>query len=595
MSSAQCLGELITETRTAAEQTTVKDEGRQRRLLDNIWKPQITQHTAGLPEQCVCKEEEVFVDQQLCNQERNSSPDQGDPEPPGIKEEQEELIISFDKENPGSLDIKEEQEKLCTSQEGEQLALKHEIDMLIVTPTYEEKDHSEPESNNDQFLPHNLPVAQSPDQEESKHVDSGSARNAVLRPKRRHHSSSSHNNTLDTFSENHCTKCDQKVLKPSLLQTDGAQNSHAHATNTSSDFHPCDPLQVPTGDLDLKLEQRAKIQHCVKLGKSAKETLKILQKAYGKEAMSRSRCFVWHSRFKMGRTSLDDDDRPGRPSTSTTPENVQEIEQIVCQDRRLTIKEIAYMVNMSFGTVQAILTSNLNLHRVAAKFVPRLLTPEQKQQRVKVCDNLRQQAQDDPTFTSRIITGEEIWVYDYNTETKQQSPRPKKARQVKSTTKNMLVVFFDIHGVVHREFVPHTQTVSAEIYCNILRHLRESIRQKRPKLWHDGNWVLHHDSTPAHRGLETQDLFANTNTIIIPHPPYSPDLAPCDFFLFPKMKLKLKCYHCETVEEIQNASQLVLDTLKQRDFQRAFQTWQERWERCIAAQGDYFDGDGGQI
>ncbi|XP_051809812.1 uncharacterized protein LOC127535540 [Acanthochromis polyacanthus] len=459
MSSAQCLGELITETRTAAEQTTVKDEGRQRRLLDNIWKPQITQHTAGLPEQCVCKEEEVFVDQQLCNQERNSSPDQGDPEPPGIKEEQEELIISFDKENPGSLDIKEEQEKLCTSQEGEQLALKHEIDMLIVTPTYEEKDHSEPESNNDQFLPHNLPVAQSPDQEESKHVDSGSARNAVLRPKRRHHSSSSHNNTLDTFSENHCTKCDQKVLKPSLLQTDGAQNSHAHATNTSSDFHPCDPLQVPTGDLDLKLEQRAKIQHCVKLGKSAKETLKILQKAYGKEAMSRSRCFVWHSRFKMGRTSLDDDDRPGRPSTSTTPENVQEIEQIVCQDRRLTIKEIAYMVNMSFGTVQAILTSNLNLHRVAAKFVPRLLTPEQKQQRVKVCDDLRQQAQDDPTFTSRIITGEEIWVYDYNTETKQQSPRPKKARQVKSTTKNMLVVFFDIHGVVHREFV-HTLRLS---------------------------------------------------------------------------------------------------------------------------------------
>uniref|UniRef100_A0A3B5B8J3 Mos1 transposase HTH domain-containing protein n=1 Tax=Stegastes partitus TaxID=144197 RepID=A0A3B5B8J3_9TELE len=146
-------------------------------------------------------------------------------------------------------------------------------------------------------------------------------------------------------------------------------------------------MSVPIGDLDIKLEQRAKIQCCVKLGMSAKETLKILQKAYGKEAMSRSRCFVWHSRFKMGRTSLDDDDRPGRPSTSTTPENVQEIEEIVRQDRRLTIKEIAHMVNMSFGTVQAILTSNLNLHRVAAKFVPRLLTPEQKQQRIFLNSN----------------------------------------------------------------------------------------------------------------------------------------------------------------------------------------------------------------
>ncbi|XP_008294029.1 histone-lysine N-methyltransferase SETMAR-like isoform X2 [Stegastes partitus] len=525
MSSAECSTEFIIEQETVeeeklgvSEQTIVQREDRQ---LDIIWKPQITIHTTDIPEQHVCKEEEVLADQQPCYQERSSSPDQGDPEPPEIKEEQEELIISFDQEELGPPQIKEEQEELCTSQEKEQLVLKQETDTLTVTPAYEESDQSEPEPNSEQLLSHNSPVAESPHQDGSNHV--------------------------------------------------------------------------PIGDLDIKLEQRAKIQCCVKLGMSAKETLKILQKAYGKEAMSRSRCFVWHSRFKMGRTSLDDDDRPGRPSTSTTPENVQEIEEIVRQDRRLTIKEIAHMVNMSFGTVQAILTSNLNLHRVAAKFVPRLLTPEQKQQRVKVCDDLRQQAQDDPTFMSRIITGEEIWVYDYHTETKQQSPRPKKARQVKSATKIMVVVFFDIHGVVHHEFVPQGQTVTTEFYCSVLKHLRESIHQKRPKLWRDGNWVLHHEDTPAHSALETQELFANTNTIVVPHPPYSPDLSPCDFFLFPKMKFKLKCHHCDTVEEIQHVSQVVLETLKKRDFQRAFQMWQERWERCIAAQGDYFDGDGGQI
>ena len=346
--------------------------------------------------------------------------------------------------------------------------------------------------------------------------------------------------------------------------------------------------------MDLKLEQRASVKFCVKLEKSATETFEMLQQAYGNEAMSRARCFEWHSRFKSGRTSLEDNERSGRPSTSTTPENFEEIKQIVYQDRRITINEVADIVDASFGTVQAILTSYLNMRHVAAKFVPRLLTCEQKQ-------HCAEQVHNDPTFMSRIITGDESWVYGYDPETKQQSsqwkrphsPRPKKARQVRSGTKSMLVIFFDIRGVVHREFVPQGQTVNAEFYCTILKRLREDIRRKRPELWRDGNWVLHHDNAPAHSALKTREFFGCTNTIVAPHPPYSPDLAPCDFFLFPKMKFKLKGRRFDTVEEIQLASQMVLNTLEEQDFQAAFQAWQQRWKRCIAAQGDYFEGDGG--
>ncbi|XP_041367081.1 protein GVQW3-like [Gigantopelta aegis] len=215
--------------------------------------------------------------------------------------------------------------------------------------------------------------------------------------------------------------------------------------------------------MDLKLEQKANIKLCVKLGKSATETLEMRKQAYGNEAMSR-----------RGRTSLEDDERSGQPSTSTTPKNVEESERIVRQDRRITIKEVADIVNMSFGTVHAILTSDLSMHRVAAKFLPRLLNPDQKQHRVGVCEEVRQQTRDDPTFTSRIITGDESWVYGYDPETKQQSsqwkrphsPRPKKARQVRSATKSMLVVFFDIREIVHREFVLQGHTL-------IYRYTRE--------------------------------------------------------------------------------------------------------------------------
>jgi len=80
---------------------------------------------------------------------------------------------------------------------------------------------------------------------------------------------------------------------------------------------------------------------------------------------------------------------------------------------------------------------------------------------------------------------------------------------------------------------------------------------------------------------------------VIPHPPYSPDLAPCDFILFPKLKLRMKGRRFDTIEEIQEELQWVLDTIQKRDFQGCFQAWQKRWDRCIDAKGEYFEGDGG--
>jgi hypothetical protein len=80
----------------------------------------------------------------------------------------------------------------------------------------------------------------------------------------------------------------------------------------------------------------------------------------------------------------------------------------------------------------------------------------------------------------------------------------------------------------------------------------------------------------------------------IPHQPYSPDLAPCAFFLFPKMKLNLKERMFDTTEENQTESQRVLDTLTEKDFQEAFQKWRRRWDRCLHAVGNYFEGDGGR-
>ncbi|XP_045898671.1 zinc finger protein 1-like [Micropterus dolomieu] len=182
MSSVECLREFVNERLTAAAEeifrvfikTIVEYEeeiDRQRRLLDIVWKPEIKLHRIELPQQHVWKEEEVLADQQLCIQERNSSLDQEDPEPPQIKEEQEEL---------------------CTSQEGEQLVLKQETDTFMLTPTYEERDHSEAELKSDhQLLSHSCHVAESQDQKGGEHEDSGSTRDAEPEQKNQDHKSRS--------------------------------------------------------------------------------------------------------------------------------------------------------------------------------------------------------------------------------------------------------------------------------------------------------------------------------------------------------------------------------------------------------------------
>jgi hypothetical protein len=97
--------------------------------------------------------------------------------------------------------------------------------------------------------------------------------------------------------------------------------------------------------------------------------------------------------------SVEDDERSGRPSISKTIENVEKNRELTHEDRRRTIHELADTVVISYGVCQEILTENLNMRRIAAKFVPRLSTNDKKQRRVNVCLELREKANKDPAFT----------------------------------------------------------------------------------------------------------------------------------------------------------------------------------------------------
>jgi histone-lysine N-methyltransferase SETMAR len=348
-----------------------------------------------------------------------------------------------------------------------------------------------------------------------------------------------------------------------------------------------------------KVDQRICIKFCQKLGDSCKETFDKLLHVYGEECMSRACVYEWYKRFQDGRESVESDKRPGRPSTSKNDGNVAAVRAAIRGNRRLTVREIAEDIGLSFGSVQSILTEDLGMRRVSAKFVPKLLSSDQKEARVSAASDFLECVENDRNFVGKIITGDESWVYGYDPETKAQSsqwkspssPRPKKARQVRSNVKVMLTVFFDQKGVVHHEYAPQGQTITKEYYVQVLTRLRDAVRRKRPLLHAAGDWLLHHDNAPAHASHLVQQFLANHQIPQVNQPPYSPDLAPCDFFLFPKLKFALKGRRFDDVDDIKKNATEQLRRVEQKDFQNCFQQWQERWTKCIVSEGDYFEGD----
>ena len=189
---------------------------------------------------------------------------------------------------------------------------------------------------------------------------------------------------------------------------------------------------------------------------------------------------------------------------------------------------------------------------------------------------------------------DESLIYCYDPESKRQSsqwkhtgsPRPKKARQSKSTHKLLMIPFFDSTSIIYMHCVPTGQTVNKEYYVEVLREFRKRFRQKMPAPSESGQWHFHQVNAPVHNSILVTDYLTKMGIKTVCHRPYSPDLAPCDFWLFPN--LRGCCY--ETIEEMKEAETKVIDTLTQEVFHWVFQKLLERYIKCIAA-GNYFEGD----
>jgi len=142
---------------------------------------------------------------------------------------------------------------------------------------------------------------------------------------------------------------------------------------------------------------------------------------------------------------------------------------------------------------------------------------------------------------------------------------------------------------MHKEFVPPGQTVNHAFYKDVLERLRKGVQRVRTDIADD--WMLQHDNTPAHIALSFRAFLGKKHIPLLPHPPYSPDLAPCDFYLFPKLKSKLKGHPFGTMENTQKIVTDELNTLTENDFQYCYDQWKKRRYHCVTSQWSYFEGD----
>ena len=134
-------------------------------------------------------------------------------------------------------------------------------------------------------------------------------------------------------------------------------------------------------------EQRTTVKFYVRLGKSIEEVTNGLVKVYEEKVMAPRTIRKWIKRFKEGWQSTEDDQREGRPSTSTTQNQIKEVQRMVNDDPKITIRTISRELNISLGSAVSILHENLNMSKVSARWVPQLLTTVHRQARIELCNH----------------------------------------------------------------------------------------------------------------------------------------------------------------------------------------------------------------
>lgn len=331
------------------------------------------------------------------------------------------------------------------------------------------------------------------------------------------------------------------------------------------------------------------------LNVSAIEIFNELKSAYDSQAPSYEFVLKWVHLFETGRENIEDDPRSGRPTTSLTTENIELVREIIEGNPYVTYNEIEALTSLYPPTIHSIIHEHLHLRKVTSRFVPHFLSEKNKKERVRICQENLAKLKDGSWRLYDIITGDESWFYHRHISHKQsnaswigkeEDPRTV-VRQGKFEPKTLFSIFFRTTGVVHISYIDRGKIIDSNSYIeDCLKPMFKDFMKQRPKSGLK-NVKFHHDNAKPHVAQSVINYLNEQKVIIMEHPPYSPDLAPSDFWLFDYVKKQLDNH--TDAESLNSQITKILKNTPGREFLKTFHMWIERMELCIKSGGEYFE------
>ena len=307
----------------------------------------------------------------------------------------------------------------------------------------------------------------------------------------------------------------------------------------------------------------------------------------------------WIGHFQAGRQLLVDMPRSGKPRSGHTRRNIRKVEDLVAADRRVTIKEMSLKSGICTSTIQRILKKDLKLKKKCASFVPAVLADHHKARRRDVCNFFTRLMGQSPRVFRNLVTMDESWVYVWDPALRIHNKewlragedRPLVPRKTIATAKVMLVAFYDSKGMVYFEYVQCPQTVNQQVFRGILRRFDAAHQCRRPHAAVHGRRFLHMDNAPAHNAGLTLALVAQLGWTRLPQPAYSLDLAPCDFWLFSRLKKNLRGVRFRSLADLKEAVSDEIAMIPAMEYRHSLLvSWPRQWRACLQHQGNFFEG-----
>ncbi|UYV85088.1 hypothetical protein LAZ67_X004533 [Cordylochernes scorpioides] len=285
-------------------------------------------------------------------------------------------------------------------------------------------------------------------------------------------------------------------------------------------------------------EIRAVIKFLCKKGMSPKEIYEDMVDTLREDVSSYSTVNKWIVAFKLGRISTEEEHRPGRPVESVTQENIDKIHILVMLDSKMTIRQIEETLGIPKTTVDWIMREHLGLRKLSARWVPKLLTPDQKAVRRKLfSDNLRY------------------------------------LKPIQRNSSVDLLPWMRL-GPITLHQSPSNNPCNGDTPVPIPPRKPRQFHQQGRKI------VYHQDNAPSLRSQQAMATIYDSGFELLPHAPYSPDLAPSDFHLFPHLKKSLSGIHFSSDEEVIDAVTSFFKSLETSLFLEGIKALEHRWKNA---------------